>query len=157
VLGDRNATRVARQACHDIARDFPLWLNTQHVWASVGKPAEAGATTSVDDDPPRRYEMMEYRNGPMVGHALLDTKLGRIWMLVTLPNSGDKLERVKFEEISVENLWESDDEASDRVADAHTDDMRKFWSGEEQKLSRLKDLTRPMSIQPAEQQAEKDR
>jgi len=136
---DPDSARVARQICRVIEKDFPRWVNTQRVRASIGKPARTGSTTSVDDDPPRRYEMMEYRNGPIVGQALLDTKLGRLWTLTNIVNSAGKTERTEFKEISVENLWKSEDEASADLA---------LW--------RVKKLTRPTAIQRAEDQAEKE-
>jgi hypothetical protein len=137
---DPNAARVARQVCRDIARDFPLWLNTQRVRASIGKPSQTGTVTSVEDDPPRRYEMMEYRNGPIIGQALLDTKLGRLWTLTNIVNSAGKTVRTEFQENGVENLWKSEDEAPADLA---------LW--------RVKKLTRPAAIQRAEEQAEKER
>lgn len=140
-VADPNAARVARQVCRDIQRDFPLWLNTQRVRASIGKSAQTGAPTSFDEtDPPRRYEMTEYRNGPIVGQALLDTKLGRLWTLTNIVNSAGKTVRTEFQEIGVENLWKSEDEAPADLAE---------W--------RVKKLTRPAAIQRAEEQAEKER
>lgn len=138
-----NAARIMRKVCRDIQRDFPLWLNTQRVRASIGKSAQTGATTSVDDsDPPRRYEMMEYRNGPIVGQALLDTKLGRVWTITNIVNAAGKTERTEFEEVGVENLWISDDEA-----------IKLFPLPDQNRFSRVKDLTRPTAIQQAEKQA----
>jgi hypothetical protein len=148
-----DAARIMRKVCHDIQRDFSLWLNTQRVRASIGKPAQSGEPTSADDDPPRRYEMMEYRNGAIVGQALLDTKLGRLWTLTNIVNPAGKTERTEFKEISVEDLWESEDEADSLRP--HED--QETFIREEHRLSRLRALTRPAAIQRAEDQAEKER
>jgi hypothetical protein len=156
VYGEPDATKVARRVCRDIQRDFPLWLNTQRVRASIGKPAQMGTTTSVEDDPPRRYEMMEYRNGQIIGQALLDTKLGRLWTLTNIVNSAGQTERTEFKEISVENLWESEDEAVDMIQSARSDDTIQLLGRANIKLSRVKELTRPAAIQRAEEQAEKE-
>jgi hypothetical protein len=149
-----NASRVVRQVCRDIERDFPLWLNTQRLRASIGKPALTGATTSVDDDPPRRYEMMEYRNGTIVGLTLLDTKVGRTWLLTNLTDSGGKTVRTEFNEVSVQNLWESEDELNEFEKSVS---FAKWAMDRDANVKRVKDLTRPIAIQQAENQAHRAR
>jgi hypothetical protein len=152
-IEDPNAARVVRKVCRDIERDFPLWLNTQRVRASISKSAQTGVATSVDDDPPRRYEMIGYRNGTIVGIALLDTKLGRAWLLTNITDSGGKTVRTEFNEVSVDGLWKSADELYGDKKFSSSKSVR----DEADKFFELKKLTRPIAIQRAEDQADKAR
>jgi len=65
-------------------------------------------------------------------------------------NAGGKKERTQFSEVSVEDLWESDDEADDKIAAASTDSSRKEYADESSDLYNVKMLTRPTAIQNAE-------
>lgn len=152
---DPDATRIARQVCRDVQRDFPLWLNTQRVRASIGNAVQTESATSAETlDPPRRYEMTEYHNGPIVGIALLDTELGRAWLLTNLTDSNGKTVRSAFNEVSVEDLWQSAGELYETEA---RNSFAKWTRDQEQRFSRVKELTRPIAIQHAEDKADKAR
>jgi hypothetical protein len=101
--------------------------------------------------------MTEYRHGTIVGLALLDTELGRAWVLTDLLSPGAKKERTQFKELSVEDLWESSDEAADEIQATSVEGTRDFLVQESSDLSEVKKLTRPTAIQNAEEKLAEQR
>ena len=146
----RNASKVLREACRAIAEDFAAWLSTER----QRLPARTqGQTNPAALDPVGRYELKEYRHGNIVGLALVDTELGRTWVMSDVVDAKGKKIRTRFQEVGSDDLWETDEEVFDRVEKARDQYMKKATLGRLQELMRLKELTRPRAIQEAEEKA----
>jgi hypothetical protein len=146
----RDASKVLREACRAIAEDFAAWLSTERQRFSAGTQ---GQTSPAVLDPVRRYELKEYRHGGIVGLALVDTELGRTWVMSDLVDAKGKKIRTHFQEVGADDLWETDEEAFERMEKARGQYERALWSGQLTELTRVKEWTRPKAIQEAEEKA----
>ncbi|MBI4480147.1 MAG: hypothetical protein HY651_09010 [Acidobacteria bacterium] len=152
---DPDLTKVFRSVCQVVENDFPLWLSTERYRFSRGSQAQtaSSATTATGvtgvADATQRYQLMEYRHGNIEGMALVDTKLGRTWVLTDLFDAKGKKVRARFQEVGVEELWETADESWDRVQEA-SGENKTFRLSQHEQLQRVKVLTRPQSIEEAE-------
>ncbi len=64
--------------------------------------------------------------------------------------------RTHFEEVGTDDLWETDEEVSDKILKAPNGDMKDIMLRWEEELTRLKKLTRPRAIQEAEEKASEE-
>ncbi|OFW10769.1 MAG: hypothetical protein A3H27_06460 [Acidobacteria bacterium RIFCSPLOWO2_02_FULL_59_13] len=153
-----DAAKVLRQTCRTIEKDFPAWLSTERQRVSARaqmQTASLGLGATDTSDVARRYELKEYRHGSIVGLALVDTELGRTWVLTDLFDDKGKKVRSQFQEVGVEKLWETNDEAFDLIQKVSDEKTRRFLIDHERELTWLKELTRPRAIQEAEEKASK--
>jgi hypothetical protein len=141
---------VLRSVCQTVKKDFPAWLATEksRLASGASMSLESAAYTS---DTVGRYELREYRHGSIVGLAMIDTKLGRAWVLTDLLENGRKTGS-RFQEVGVEALWRTDSEAWAKITEAPPD-SKLIWLREQQTLAKVKELTRARVIEDAETRA----
>lgn len=153
---NQDAKKILREACRAIEEDFPVWLFTEHQRLSAGAQAQiASRALEAKDasDVARRYELKEYRHGSIVGLALVDTVLGRTWVLLDILDAQGKKVRSQFEEVGVETLWQTNAEVYDQARKASDEKTRRGLIDQWDKLSSLKSSTRPRAIREAETKA----
>jgi hypothetical protein len=104
------------------------------------------------EDGPDRYQLHEFRHGTIVGLALLDKQIGRVWLLSELRGQSGKKVGDRFAELGVEELWKNRDEVLDetlvlnRGSEAAKDAAFALMLREQY----LKQLTRPRAVQEAD-------
>jgi len=159
-FSNRDATKVLRQACRVVESDFPALLATERERVPTENPGStelASSSASNSSDGVRRYQLAEYREGTIAGLALLDSKLGRVWAVTEVLDKGGRKVRDEFQEVGVQDLWDTDDELYDRVQEASSESEKDLWIHARTDLDRVKQLTRPNAIQKAEQTAYDER
>jgi len=92
-----------------------------------------------------RYEVKEYNQGIIRGLALVDKKIGRVWLLTAIVDDKGKTVRDEFREAAVSELWDTEDSIP-----AHGTELSEY----QRKMSySIKELTRPASVTEADRQA----
>lgn len=92
-----------------------------------------------------RYQLKQYNRGSIVGVALLDKKIGRVWFLREIVDEKGKRVRDEFREEAVSELWETEESIA-----AGLPGLAEY----EGRLSfRIKQLTRPRTVTEANTEA----
>lgn len=138
-------------------------LCTSWLYVTRYKAAEQKALArhaEDQSDTAERYELRDYRHGTIAGLALLDKRIGRVWLLTAMMDKGKK-SRDTFHEVDVDQLWETYETISNTFeigyalarSDQERERLSKRQFGEE--LPRWQDLkmrTRPKLVTNTDQQ-----
>ncbi|MCI0719612.1 MAG: hypothetical protein L0338_11685 [Acidobacteria bacterium] len=150
-----DSSKVLREACRTVEADFPAWLSTERQRLSTGRVG-VDRSAAVSASTAHRYDLREYRHGSVVGLAMIDTELGRAWALTDIVDERGRKVRMRFEEVGVAGLWETEDEIWSDVEKAKSDEMRRFYMRRWDEFRKVRELTRPKLIQDAEAKASRE-
>jgi hypothetical protein len=139
----QDLSKILRQVCRVVAEDFPALLSTE-------RSRPLSAVTATPSDAVARYELKDYRHGNITGLALVDTELGRIWVMRDLVDAKGKTIRTSFSEMGVDDLWKTNEEIWERIDKARSEDSKRRYFQEWDELRDVKKATRPRAIQDAE-------
>ena len=136
----QSKTEHAKLACEAVKRDFASWVHTEQARGLAAKPEIV--------DSPQRYSLQEYRHGNIVGLALVDQQVGRVWLLTKIREG--KESRDEFHEAAVAGLWEDPEHLEKQTLSSVKDEaIYNFFRKTKEEDRRTKELTLPLGIQRA--------
>lgn len=118
------------------------WVHTSKIFA------DSKSIPNPPEDKNGRFTFREYHQGNLVGLAMVDTKIGRVWLLTQMTDDRGRRVRDDLVEVAVEGLWKS--ETSDPLPlDSPGTVMQKMLMEVWRRTQGTKRYSRPFVVQEA--------
>jgi len=143
-------TDLMRMACEAILRDFRSMESSRSI---LPKHTQQQTRDTIDSS--LRYALKDYRHGAIVGLALLDQQVGRVWLLSSIKDStGKSPGRNEFRELMIDGLWIDPNTDLDAFR-AQDEGTKRFLHSQAYQDHRAKELTLPSIVRKAREAAMK--
>ncbi len=135
---------LMRMSCEAVRKDFLSWGDSRQYLLRKSE--------QETEDSPVRYSLKDYRHGNIVGLALVDQKIGRVWLLASVKDSKGKKDRDEFQELGVNGLWE-DPSANFSWQFDKDEGVRRMYLSVEYQDRETKEFTLPLLVRQGRAQA----